>query len=119
MGALSRRKGARYEIEVCEDIWTQLSLRVRRRLGQERDSGHDIELPTVRSGVWRLECKRRARIGGIREWLDQARAGMKDKDCAAVVMRADGWPGSLVVLDLEDFLRLIAEELEFTPEDKA
>lgn len=115
MGLKSRRKGAHFENEICTDIFMQLGLRVRRKLGQERDSGCDIELPISGAGSWLLECKRRARIGGVREWYEQVKSALRHGDRAAVVVRADGWDSSLVVLELDDFLQLVREELEYTP----
>lgn len=112
MGKLSRRKGAGYELEVCAEIFEQLGLRVQRKLGQARDSGNDIDLP-MHVGRLRLECKRRSRIG-VGDWLDQVKASCAAGDMPAVVMRADGWGESVVVIELKDFLRLIREELEFT-----
>jgi hypothetical protein len=125
MGAKSRTKGAGYEREVCNEIFERLGLRITRKLGQERDSGNDIDLPLVQTGTLRMECKRRARIGNVREWMEQVElaiakdveAGLTDPaagDVPCIVMRADGWGSSLVVLELADFLMFIREELEFT-----
>lgn len=112
MGAMSRRKGAHGERELAALLSDTFGEKITRRLGQARDSGHDIDLPP-----FRIEVKRRARIAGLYEWMDQAEgfnpAGHQVKPLAeipVVALRADGkaW---LIVLTLTDFCKLAREEI--------
>jgi len=116
MGGKSVRKGKVYEREVCAEIGERLGIEVERKLGQERDSGNDVDLELATGGNLRMECKRRALIGNVREWLEQAELGCEKElgDIPCIVMRADGWGSSLVVIELADFLGLIEQELMLT-----
>ena len=101
-GRRNRQRGQEGEREVCALLSAEFGFVVRRRLGQERDSGHDVTLPG-----FRLECKRRKRIAGLYDWIRQA----DDATCPPVVLaRADGreW---LVVMRLSDWCRLAREEI--------
>lgn len=102
MSASQRRKGANGENELCSILRDNLGLDVRRKLGQARDSGNDIDLPG-----FQIEVKRRARIAGLYDWLAQA---MNDKGTPTLMLRADGkdW---LVVMHLPDFIKLAREEI--------
>jgi large subunit ribosomal protein L19 len=57
MGRAERLKGARGENEVAALLSESLGIAVKRKLGQARDGGDDIQV-----GRWRLEVKRRERI---------------------------------------------------------
>lgn len=100
-GRRNRQRGQEGEREVCA-ILTDSVGATKRNLGQERDSGTD-----VRRGKWGLEVKRRRKVAGLYEWLEQAKTG---GDYGAVCVRADGkeW---LVCLPLADFIRIAREEL--------
>ena len=102
MGASQRRKGAAGEREIAAILTDKLGFAVKRKLGQARDSGHDIDIPG-----WNLEIKRRRRVGNLYEWLAQADS---KNGSPAVLVRADGheW---LAVIRLEDWIRLIREEV--------
>lgn len=108
MSASERRKGARFEVEIATYLSERLGRIVKRKLGQERDSGDDIEV-----GKFRIECKRRANIA-VYPWLEQV-----DRACAVtvgggipvVVARADG-KEPIAILRLDDLVPLIAGELE-------
>lgn len=94
MGKRSRTKGAAYELEVAAQInarWPHLE--VKRRLGQERDGGGDLEV-----GPFLLECKRRKRLGTVEGWLRQAEEGAPDQP-TLVVARADRGK-SFAIIDL-------------------
>ena len=101
-GRRNRQRGQEGEREICALLSAEFGFVVRRRLGQERDSGHDVSLPG-----FALECKRRRRIAGLYEWLAQADGAM----CPPVVLaRADGqeW---VVIMKFRDWCRLAREEI--------
>lgn len=120
MGAMQRRKGAGFELEVGKILSAALGMPVERKLGQARDGGDDLELPRLSGGRFRIECKRRAKIL-VENWLVQCeRAVMQDYaldektlrflDVPLVIMRADqGHP--MVLLRLSDFLPMLAGEV--------
>lgn len=105
MGKSQRTKGAAGEREVCHLIRDTLGFDAKRNLTQTREGGFDIAV-----GPYRLEVKRRARIGQIYDWMDQADASCEPGARPAVVARADGkkW---FAVVTIEEFLRLIGNEL--------
>jgi len=105
MGASQRTKGAVYEREVANYLSDELGREVKRNIGQARDGGDDITI-----GKFRLECKRRARIGNIYEWLDQAQAASEVGECPVVVARGDG-RRSVAIVDLAIFTQLMREAL--------
>ena len=92
MGKKSRTKGAAYEREIANAIGA------RRNIGQARDGGDDI----THEG-YRIECKRRARLGPMVDWMAQAVASCKDEsETPVVVCRGDGGD-SLVILRFGDW----------------
>jgi hypothetical protein len=98
----NRQRGQEGEREICALLSAEFGFVVRRRLGQERDSGHDVSLPALR---W--SDKRRKRLAGLYEWIAQADGTV----CPPVVLaRADGreW---LVVMRFSDWCRLAREEI--------
>jgi len=116
MSKLSRTKGAGGERELCALLSDAFGQVVKRKLGQARDSGHDIDLPP-----FRIEVKRRKRIANLYEWMGQASNtfcfvlhpdGTKTdlSDTPVVALRADGkdW---LVVMRLDDWIKLAREEI--------
>ena len=106
MGKSQRTKGAAGERELCHILSTELGAAVHRNLSQSRDGGCDISV-----GGYRVEVKRRARIGSLYEWMNQAEASCADGGARPVVVcRADGM-GWLAVLPLADWLRLAREDL--------
>lgn len=96
MGKSQRVKGAAYEREIANAIGAK------RNIGQARDGGDDI----THEG-YRIECKRRARLGPMVEWMAQAKAAVRDpeRETPVVVCRGDGGE-SLVILRFEDWVRL-------------
>jgi hypothetical protein len=104
MGALQRRKGKKGENELAAILSDALGVVVKRKLGQARDSGDDIQV-----GQFRIEAKRRKRLG-VQEWVDQVVAASGSGDIPIVVCRGDGreW---LVVMRLDDALPMIRGEL--------
>jgi hypothetical protein len=96
MGASQRRKGATYEREIANAIGAK------RNIGQARDGGDDI----THEG-YRIECKRRARLGPMVEWMAQAVASVQEpeRETPVVVCRGDGGE-SLVILRFDDWVRI-------------
>lgn len=105
MGKSQRTKGAAGEREVCHLIQDRLGVEAKRNLSQTREGGCDIAV-----GPFHIEVKRRARIGGIYEWMEQAEASCSGTEHPVVFCRADGkkW---LVVMSAEEALKLIGNEL--------
>ena len=63
MSAYQRRRGAGFEREISGYLSERLGRVVKRKLGQARDSGDDIQV-----GRFRIECKRRASIAANTGW---------------------------------------------------
>lgn len=105
MGKMQRNKGAGYEREVCALLSDILGREVKRNIGQARDGGDDITV-----GPFRVECKRRAKVGNLYEWMAQVEAASKPGDIPVVICRGDG-KKSLAVLDAVHLARLMGGEL--------
>ena len=105
MGKSQRTKGAAGEREVCHLIQDTLGFDAKRNLSQTREGGCDIAV-----GPFHIEVKRRAKIGGIYDWMEQAEASCMSGEHPMVFCRADGkkW---LVVMTAEEALRLLCNEL--------
>lgn len=105
MGKSQRTKGAAGEREVCHLIRDSLGIDAKRNLSQTREGGCDIAV-----GPYHVEVKRRARIGQIYDWLEQAEESCQNGERSVVFCRADKkkW---LVVMSAEEALRLIGNEL--------
>jgi len=102
MSASQRTKGAAGERELAGILADALGIEVKRKLGQARDSGNDIDLPG-----FAVECKRRARLAGLYEWIAQADGG---NGPPVLILRADG-KGWLAVMRLPDWITLAREEV--------
>ena len=103
MSKYQRTKGAVYEREVCARLSKHAGREIKRNIGQARDGGNDIDF-----GNFRLECKRRAKLGTIEKWLKQATDACKTSDqIPAVVARSDAGK-SMVFLSLDNFLLLVS-----------
>lgn len=116
MSKMQREKGAAFEREVCAYLTTQFPTlapdKIKRKLGQPRDSGNDIDF-----GPLVIECKRRAQMKGLYDWVDQATraaAGMPPVShgmrVPLVIARSDGHD-MLAVLPLPHLLWLAAPQL--------
>ena len=105
MGKSQRTKDAAGEREVCHLIQDTLGVEAKRNLSQTREGGCDIAV-----GPFHIEVKRRAKIGGIYDWMEQAEASCMSGEHPVVFCRADGkkW---LVVMTAEEALRLLGNEL--------
>lgn len=106
MSKAQRTKGAAGEREICDMIFENLGIEVHRNLQQTRDGGADIKLKP-----YSIEVKRRAEIGNIYDWMNQASAGCDMAERPIVVCRADRkqW---LAVMPIEELFRLIREEVK-------
>ncbi len=104
MSRYERERGAAFEREVAGILTEHLGVAVRRKLGQARDGGDDIQV-----GRFRIECKRRQRIA-VYQWLEQCTVAAGERDIPVVVARADG-EAAIAVLALADLLPLIAGEM--------
>lgn len=96
-GRNNRRRGQTGEREIVQLVRDDLGIALEgRRLGQERDGGHDVDI-----GSLRCQVKRRKRVAGLYEWLEGA---------DVLTLRADGekW---LVVMDWPMFVKLAREEI--------
>ena len=96
-GRRNRQRGQEGEREIVALVRADLGLDLKgRRLGQERDGGHDVDI-----GYLRAQVKRRKRLKALYEFLEGA-----DVAC----LRADGerW---LVLMDWPLFVKLAREEL--------
>ena len=101
-GKTSRNKGARGEREFAEMLSNELGQVVKRKLGQARDGGDDIQV-----GRYRIEVKRREKLA-IEAWCKQVEAacttaaeigddGQVREDVPVVVFRRNGEPWRAVV----------------------
>lgn len=107
MGRKSRDKGAAFEREIAVWLSAALGLDVKRRLGQARDSGHDLD-----AFPFRVECKRRKSLGPVQDWYDQVNLANRPptdvigrEALSVVICRGDGRE-PLAVLSLTDLLRV-------------
>jgi hypothetical protein len=104
----SRAKGAAFEREIVNALRDYLGVDCRRNLEQTRSGGEDIILKP-----YSIECKRRANMA-LYEWWDQAVTSAKRSNLRPVmVLRADR-KDALVVMDFQEFCRLVREEIEPT-----
>ncbi len=121
----SRDKGAGFENEISRKLraWIgALTGRVpppeatKRKLGQARDAGNDLDVGNPNQPLLVIECKRRKTLGTVYSWLTQADAAVQarfpelvvtagDPPHPMVIAREDhGEP--LVILHLDDFMAL-------------
>lgn len=105
MGASQRRKGKAGELEVVHMLADHWGVKAERNLDQTREGGCDIPVPP-----WHIEVKRRARIGNVYEWMEQAYLSCGVNDKPVVFLRGDGkkW---LVLMTAEEWLRLAREDI--------
>lgn len=100
----SRARGAGFEREIVNALRDSLGVDCKRNLDQVRDGGDDIKL-----APYSIECKRRARIA-IYDWWEQA-VKSAGKDLRPVLMVRADRKQTLVVISLDEFLRLAREEI--------
>ena len=109
MSTEQRTQGARGEREVCSMFREHLGVKAVRNLMQTHEGGADIKL-----NPYSIEVKRRARIGVIYDWMEQAKRECSGAERPLVVCRADG-KGWLAIMPIEELFRLIREELDPYP----
>jgi Holliday junction resolvase len=104
-GRTSRNKGAAAERELATMLSEQLGVHVRRKLGQARDGGDDIQV-----GKYRIEVKRREALR-LDEWCKQVEAASGDEDVPVVAYRRNGQPWRVVV-PIEWFIEQVRETID-------
>ena len=104
---MQRTKGATFEREIAKRFSLRFGRVVRRRLGQARDAGHDLDgmEPYI------VECKRRARLGPMTTWLRQAVVASPSSGRPVVVARGDGDAEPVAILPLWVLEDLLMHEL--------
>lgn len=103
-GRASRNKGAAAERELAAILANELGVTVKRKLGQSREGGDDIQIDH-----YRLEVKRREALR-IDDWCKQIEAAAEPGEWPIVVYRRSGQPWRAVVpLDL--LIKAIREKL--------
>lgn len=105
MSRSQRRKGAERENELAAKLSADLGLVVKRKLGQARDSGDDIQVQK-----FRIESKARKAFS-VWAFMDQCQAACGEGDVPVVALRANGRPW-LVLMRYEDAVPMIRGELK-------
>lgn len=105
MGRLQRDRGASTEREIASYLSDQLGTAVKRKLGQARDSGEDINVPP-----FRIEVKRRKQLSVI-HFMRQCELGSEASEIPVVVMRVDGDTRPVVMLRLDQFVHMMRDRI--------
>lgn len=103
-GRASRNKGARGENELAALLSDELGFVVKRKLGQARDGGDDIQV-----GKYRLEVKRREALR-LDDWCQQIEMAAGPSEWPVVVYRRNGQPWRAVV-PIELLIKAMREDL--------
>tara|TARA_R110000822_G_scaffold33633_11_gene95740 strand:- start:773 stop:1183 length:411 start_codon:yes stop_codon:yes gene_type:complete len=103
-GKTSRNKGAGAERELAATLTEELGFCVKRKLGQARDGGDDIQI-----GKYRIEVKRREKLA-IMDWCSQVEACTTPSEVPLVAFRQNGQPWR-VVIKLEHLIPLLREDI--------
>ena len=103
-GRMSRNKGAAAERELANILQEHLGFAVKRKLGQARDGGDDIQVQH-----FRIEVKRRERLEVVK-WCEQVQAATGDGEVPVVAFRQNGEPWRVVLL-LDDFIPMMRDQL--------
>ena len=107
-GRMSRNKGAGAERELSALLSKALGIDIKRKLGQARDSGDDIQI-----GEYRIEVKRRETLA-IMQWCKQVEACCQADDVPIVAFRQNGQDWR-VVMRLHDILPLLKNTISPEP----
>ncbi|MGI6212708.1 MAG: putative PDDEXK endonuclease [Anaerovoracaceae bacterium] len=105
MGRKSRNKGVRYEREIASLLRNEYGWENERRGQQYSGANGDADvlgLPGIH-----IECKHQEQLK-IYDWMDQAKRDARDGEIPAVFFRKN-YCENLVVLRLDDFMRMYAE----------
>lgn len=103
-GRRSRNKGAAAERELATMLSDELGFVVKRKLGQARDGGDDIQV-----GKFRLEVKRREALR-LDDWCKQIESAAQPGEWPVVVYRRNGQPWRAVV-PIELLIKMMREDL--------
>lgn len=103
-GRSSRIKGAAAERELAAILSDELGVVVKRKLGQAREGGDDMQVDK-----FRIEAKRHEKLA-LPAWCRQIEAACQPGDVPIVAYRQNGQPWR-IVMKLEDFLPLMRGEL--------
>lgn len=104
MSRLARERGRKFEIEVAKAFSAHFGREFKRKLGQARDSGNDIDV-----GPFVVECKRTRRLGFLSTWMQQAVdavAARGEPFTVPIVVSREDEGKALVTMHLCDFLHL-------------
>lgn len=101
MGRSQRVKGATFERDIAHRVGAQ------RNIGQARDGGDDITV-----AHFRIECKRRKRLGTVQAWLAQAQAACARAGDVPVVVAREDHGEALVLMRFDDWLALAQPVLD-------
>jgi Holliday junction resolvase len=104
-GRMARNKGAAGERELAAILTDKLGFVVKRKLGQARDGGDDIQI-----GQYRIEVKRREALR-LDDWCQQVEQASQAGDVPVVAYRRNGQPWRVVV-PLEWFIDQVRETLD-------
>jgi Holliday junction resolvase len=104
-GRMARNKGAAGERELAGILTDELGFEVKRKLGQARDGGDDIQL-----GKYRIEVKRREALR-LDDWCQQIEACCDPREVPIVAYRRNGQPWRAVV-PMAWLIKQIREDLE-------
>jgi hypothetical protein len=107
---LARERGRLFEIEIGKIFSKALGREYKRKLGQARDSGNDLDV-----GPFVVECKRTRRLGFIAKWMQQAKdacASRSEPYTVPVVIAREDEGKPLVVMHLCDFIDLARPQIE-------
>ena len=103
-GKASRNKGAAAERELATMLSDQLGVTIKRKLGQARDGGDDIQI-----GKYRIEVKRREALR-LDDWCKQVEAASGAGDVPVVAYRRNGKPWRVVV-PIDWFIEQVRETI--------
>ncbi len=109
-GRTSRNKGASAERELTALLSERLGIDIKRKLGQARDSGDDVQV-----GPFRIEVKRRETLS-IMQWCRQVEACCGPGDVPVVAFRQNNQSWR-IVLKLDDFLSYLQHHVDKTATD--
>ena len=102
-GKHSRDKGARVERDIAKALSSYFGLPVKRRLGQARDGGEDIDCEAL---PFTIEVKARADVPAVQKFLEQARDAARDTMKAPIAVVKGDRKQPIVVMYLTDWLEL-------------
>jgi|SRR5580692_712674 Holliday junction resolvase len=108
-GKMSRNKGAAAERELAALLTDELGFVVKRKLGQAREGGDDIQV-----GHFKIEAKRRENLS-IMQWVRQIEACTAKHEVPIVAFRQSQQEWRVVVR-LRDFIPMLREFLTEVPE---